>query len=162
MRTKCICAIILLILPVSTGAQTPMNSQKVEEFGITNCEIRRALSENLSSKMLEDESSLGYIVYYGGQFNIKPYGSWYTKRLPRRGEAFARAAAIKSRFVENFGIDENRIILLNGGYRESWAVELWLVPKGARPPLPVPTLAESEIKFRKGRVRKQEYTCWQL
>jgi hypothetical protein len=162
MKTKCVFIIFLLILPISVGGQTLTVPQKVDEFGIINCEDWMVRSENLSSKMREDATSLGYIVYYGGQVNIKPYGSWYTKRLPRRGEAFARAAAIKSRFVENFGIDENRIILLNGGYRESWAVELWLVPKGARPPLPVPTLTESEIKFRKGRMRKLEYTCWEL
>ena len=162
MKTKCIYVIVLLILPISVGGQTPMASQKVEEFGITNCDDWMARSENLSSKMRDDTSSLGYIIYYGGRVNIQPYGSPYTKRLPRRGEAFARAAAIKSRYVNNLGIDENRIILLNGGYRENWAVELWIVSRGARPPSPTPTLKESEIRFRKGRVRKQEYTCWEL
>lgn len=162
MNTKCIYVILLLILHISVAGQAPMVSQKVAEFGITNCDDWMAMSENLSSKMRVDESSLGYIVYYGGRVNIQPYGSWYTKRLPRRGEAFARAAAIKSRYVNTLGIDGNRIILLNGGYRENWTVELWLVPKGARPPLPTPTVKESEIRFRKGRIRKREYTCWEL
>src|SRR5829696_1001813 len=99
MKTKCICVILLLLLPISVDGQAPPDSQKVVEFGITNCDDWMARSENLSFKMLEDESSLGYIVYYGGRINIPPYGK-YTKRLPRRGEAFARAAAIKSRYVE--------------------------------------------------------------
>lgn len=162
MKTKCIYALILLIIPISVIGQAQMASQKVDEFGITNCDDWMARSENLSSKIREDESSLGYIVYYGGRVNIQPYGSWYTRRLPRRGEAFARAAAIKSRYIDSFGIDGNRIILLNGGYRENWTVELWLVPKGSRPPPPTPSLKESEIRFRKGRIRKLEYTCWEI
>lgn len=162
MKTKYVCVLVLLMLSISVDGQAQVVPQKVEEFGITNCDDWMARSESLSSKMREDESSLGYIVYYGGRVNIQPYGSPYTKRLPRRGEAFARASAIKSRYVNTFGIDENRIILLNGGYRENWTVELWLVPKGARPPLPTPTVKESEIRFRKGRIRKREYTCWEL
>jgi hypothetical protein len=162
MKPKYIYVIVLLILPLSVGGQAPVAAQKVDEFGITNCDDWMARSENLSSKMREDESSLGYIIYYGGRVNIQPYGSPHTRRLPRRGEAFARAAAIKSRYVNGLGIDGNRIILLNGGYRENWTVELWLVPKGGRPPLPAPSLKESEIRFRKGRVREQEYTCWEL
>src|SRR5215204_5256493 len=106
MRTKCICVIMLLIFPITVSSQTPNQAQKVDEFGVTNCDDWMARSENLSSQMLRDESSLGYIVYYGGRINIPPYGK-YTKRLPRRGEAFARAAAIKSRYVETFGIDGN-------------------------------------------------------
>ena len=162
MRTKCICVIMLLIFPITVSSQTSNQAQKVDEFGITNCDDWMARSENLSSKMREDESSLGYIIYYGGRVNIQPYGSPHTRRLPRRGEAFARAAAIKSRYVNSLGIDGNRIMLLNGGYRENWTVELWLVPKGGRPPLPTPSLKESVIRFRKGRVREQEYTCWEL
>ncbi len=161
MKITCIHVIVLLIFSISVAGQAPMVSQKVDEFGITNCDDWMARSESLSSKMREDKSSLGYIIYYGGRVNIQPY-SPYTKRLPRRGEAFARAAVIKSRYINTLGIDENRIILLNGGYRENWTVELWLVPKGARPPLPTPSVKESEIRFRKGEVRKQEYTCWEL
>src|SRR3712207_5421989 len=134
MKTNRIRVILLLILPVSAYAQA-----KVEEFGVTNCEDWMARSENLSSRMREDESSLGYILYYGGRVNVPPYGSTQTRRLPRRGEAFARAAAIKS-YVNNSGIDGGRVILLNGGYRETWAVELWLVPGGARPPAPTPSV----------------------
>jgi hypothetical protein len=162
MKTKCICIAILLYLPISVSSQTSIKAQKVIEFGITNCDDWMAMSENLVAKMREEESSLGYIIYYGGRVNIPPYGSPYTKRLPRRGEGFARAAVIKSRFVDNFGIDGNRIILVNGGYRETWSVELWVAPKGAGWPLPTPAIKESEIRFRKGRVRKQEYTCWEL
>jgi hypothetical protein len=163
MNTKCICLAILLYLPISVSGQTSNRPQKIEEFGITtNCDDWMARSENLVVKLSKDQSSLGYIVYYGGRVNIQPYDSPYTEKLPRRGEAFARAAVIKSRFVDTFGIDENRIILVNGGYRETWSVELWVAPGGDSWPRPTPTIQESAIRFRKGRVRKQEYTCWEL
>jgi len=162
MKTKCICLAILLYLPVSVIGQTSNRAQKIEEFGIINCDDWMARSENLVVKLREDESSLGYIVYYGGRVNVRPYDSPYTKKLPRRGEAFARAAVIKSRYVNTFGINENRIILVNGGYRETWAVELWVAPRSYSWPTPTPTVQESAIRFRKGRVRKQEYTCWEL
>lgn len=82
MKTKGICVIMLLILPFTASSQTPKQTQKAVEFGITSCDDWMALSENLSSMLREDESSLGYIVYYGGRINIPPYGK-YTQRLPR-------------------------------------------------------------------------------
>ena len=42
----------------------------------------------------------------------------------------------------------DKIVLINGGFREDAQVEIWLVPKDGELPKPTPTIAEADIKFR--------------
>jgi hypothetical protein len=72
-----------------------------------------------------------------------PHQILHTKprpHLPRRGEAEDRVARLKPYLVETRGIDPQRIVIVNGGYRENWMAELWIVPRGTNPPQPTPTL----------------------
>lgn len=48
----------------------------------------------------------------------------------------------KNYLVEARGIDPRRVIVIEGGRREDFIVELWLVPKGAVAPVPTPNLTE--------------------
>jgi hypothetical protein len=50
-------------------------------------------------------------------------------------------------------------VVINGGYRELWEAELWIVPKGATPPTPTPTIKVQDIRFRRGRIKKSDYEC---
>jgi hypothetical protein len=159
---KCICVIILLFLPILVSSQTLIDTQKIDEWSNTNCDDWMARIEGLAIEVGKDKSSQGYIIFYGGRKNISPYRSTFAKSLPRRGEAYARAAVLKSHLINTRKVEGNRIVLVNGGFRETWTVELWVVPKGAIPPLPTPTVKESAIRFRKGKIGKQEYTCWEL
>ena len=81
------------------------------------------------------------------------------KGLPRRGEAEARVARLKPYLVNSRGLDPKRIVVINGGYRESWMAELWIVPKGADAPTTTPTVQPQEIRFRKSRIKKRDYEC---
>jgi len=58
---------------------------------------------------------------------------------------------------------KDKIILVNGGFRENLGVEIWLVPTDAELPEPTPDVAESDIKFRKGKpIITPDYTrCYQ-
>ncbi|MBV8857759.1 MAG: hypothetical protein JOZ02_12560, partial [Acidobacteria bacterium] len=44
------------------------------------------------------------------------------------------------------GITADRIVTVDGGYREELTVELWVVPSGATPPAASPTVDPSEVK----------------
>ena len=47
--------------------------------------------------------------------------------------------------LSNYGIPESRIIGVNGGIREKTQVELWILPRGAKPPQPRPEFTEADV-----------------
>ena len=80
-------------------------------------------------------------------------------RLPKRGEAEARAARLKPYLVERRGIPAARLVVINGGYREDWLVELLIISPDEKTPAPYPTLKATDIKFRKGTARARDFRC---
>ncbi|MEO6588581.1 MAG: hypothetical protein ABIP06_04575 [Pyrinomonadaceae bacterium] len=102
-----------------------------------------------------------YVLYYGGRYR-REYSQWnYELRRyeklnlkyahPDDGLNWAKAIPL---FFENYiPLKEHRdfirdkIILINGGYREQTEVEIWLVPKNGKLPEPIPTIGEKLIKF---------------
>jgi hypothetical protein len=42
-------------------------------------------------------------------------------------------------------IAENRIVIIEGGFREDTTAEFFIVPKGAAPPVPTPSSNEKDI-----------------
>ena len=93
----------------------------------------------------------GYIVFYGGRRHLG--------RRMMRGEAQARAEAWRQYLILERKENPDRVILLDGGYREEWAVELWLVPQGAALPVPTPSIKAKGVKFRRGRTNWKRYVC---
>jgi hypothetical protein len=148
--------LILLIGP-SSVAQTSNEAREFDKYGSICCEDEKARLDNFAVHLQSEPEAIGYIIFYEG----RRYPSCYDRRprAPRRGEAEARAARIKPYLTEMRGLDAKRVIIVNGGYREEWTAELWIVPKGGEPPKPTPTLQAKDIKFRKGRIPKREYEC---
>lgn len=90
------------------------------------------------------------IVVYGGRNDTK------------EGEVVARLFAIRDRLLKNRSIDLSRIVLLDGGFREEYESELWIIPTLAREfasYLVNPTVESGEAKLRKSVLRKWEYSC---
>lgn len=52
----------------------------------------------------------------------------------------------KKLLVEKHHIDENRIVLMYGGYSASPELEIWIVPKKSPPPMPTIYLSKAEIE----------------
>lgn len=73
----------------------------------------------------------------------------YAGRRARASEAEARAARAKGYLVKERGIEAGRITTIDGGHQEELTVELYLVPPGARPPIPAPTVEPSEAQIIK-------------
>jgi hypothetical protein len=86
-------------------------------------------------------------------------GRRFRGRLPKRGEAAARAARIKTYLVQRRGIPSVRIMMIDAGYIEEFYVELRMIPPGATLPARRPTIPVEEIKFRKGKANPRDYRC---
>src|ERR1700754_1925513 len=74
-----------------------------------------------------DPQSKTYIIAYGA-------------REDAPGKARRYAVRAKNYLVNYRGIDPQRIVPVDGGRREEFVVEVWLVPKDAKPPEASPTI----------------------
>lgn len=154
--------LLMIFCVIVANAQTgtaPSEARKFDEFKDVGCEDEKARLDNFANELQNTPEAQGYIVFYGGKGRQHPARPNSRLALPRRGESEARAARLKPYLHESRGIDSNRMMVVNGGYRDRWAAELWIVPKGANPPAPTPTVKSVEIRFRRGRIKKSDYEC---
>jgi len=126
-------------------------TQKFDEFGDLKCEDEMARLDNLAIQLQQEPNAKAVLIYYGGRT--------FRGKLPRRGESVARAARLKPYLVNRRGIQSNRIVVINGGYREEWIVEVWVVPPGASMPSPFPMVAAKQVRFRRGKASPRNYRC---
>ncbi len=94
---------------------------------------QKARLDNLGIALQNDPATTAYIIAYGG-------------RTSRAGQADRLIDRAVDYIVTKRGVDKSRIVTLNGGFREEDCVELWLVPQGAKPPQPTPTVQAGEVR----------------
>jgi hypothetical protein len=94
---------------------------------------QKARLDNLAVELQSDPATTTYVIAYGG-------------RTSRSGQADLLGTRARDYLVANRGIDQSRIVVLNGGFREEDCVELWIVPRGATPPQPTPTLQPGDVR----------------
>jgi hypothetical protein len=94
---------------------------------------QKARLDNLAVELQNDPSTTTYVIAYGG-------------RTSRIGEADLLGARARDYLVTQRGIDQSRIVVLNGGFREEDCVELFIVPRGATQPLPTPTVQPGDVR----------------
>ncbi len=149
MKTK-----LLTILLSFFGLVSPIFAQqearklfdvKVDEI---ICDDAKTLLDNLSVELQNNPNAKTYIIFYGGRRIMG--------HLPRRGEAAARIYYWKPYLYNTRRIENSRIEVIDGGYRENLAAEIWIVPSGAKPPTLTPTLTERDIRFRRGKIKRIE------
>lgn len=137
-------------LPVVRGS-SPTDMRKFDDFGDINCEGEMARLDNIALQLQNEPNSKAVLVFFGG--------TTFRGRLPRRGEAAARAARLKPYLVDRRGIPFNRVMVFDGGYAKEWHVEVWIVPIDLWFPAPQPSVPEGGVKFREGRVNPRDYRC---
>ena len=113
----------------------PPTSRKVDEYGDVTAGNEKARLDNFAIELQNDPTARGYLICYGG------------RRGPR-GAARRRCDRAKNFLVASRGVDSRRLVAFDGGYREFLTVEAWIVPPGAAPPPPAPTV------FPRGRERR--------
>ena len=124
--------------------------RKLDSFGALNCEDEMARLDNFAIELHNSPESQAYIIVYGG------------RRDTRRNEVRARLSRIRYYLINNRRIDSERIILVNGGHRERFTIELWLRPRNEVAPVITPSVQPREVRFRRGRVHRWEYDCSEL
>lgn len=85
--------------------------------------------DNFAINLTEDRTKKGYIVVYAG-------------RDGRAAAARARAERAKNYLVNERGIKARRVVTMYGGRRETFAVELYILPGRAPAPTPHRTLSD--------------------
>ena len=111
----------------------PVKGRKFDEFPSVAFDDDKARLDNLAIEMQNDPNATGYVIVYGG-------------RNSRAGQADKLGARAMQYLTTARGIDARRLVLLNGGYRETDYFEVWIVPQGAEPPAPSPTVAPEDAK----------------
>ena len=160
---KTLFPIFVLVLVSVEVSSRPFSEEArlFDRFENIYCEDEKARLDNFVNQLRDQQLAIGYIVFYGGLEYGREYGRPGRIRLPRRNEAEARASRLKPYIVNGWpDLDPRRIIVVNGGYRKTWQAELWVVPNGAKPPVPTPTLKPEQVKFRKGVAREKDYRCY--
>src|SRR4051812_18105690 len=145
--------LVLLLLPtlVLSASRPDSPIKKFDEFGDINCESEYARLDNFAVALQNEPQAKGLIIFYGGKA--------FKGRLPKRGEAEARAARLIPYLVDRRAIAKERLTVINGGYADKWRAELWVVPTGAMNPTPNPTVALEKMRFAKGKVTSRTYRC---
>lgn len=152
---KFIIGFISVVALAYSGFAQSEKARLLDEFGNEPCEMILARSDNLLDKLKRNPTTLAYIIFYEGKhlqsvYNKKTKQNESKYLNPRYGEARNKAKAITFYLTKWRKMSKNRLILIDGGYRESYGVELWIAPQNSDPPKPSPDLERKDVKFRRG------------
>jgi hypothetical protein len=131
-----ITASILCFAPASfsqKGDQT--QSKLLTSYGNPGAsdELGAALDQ-LAEALRTQVSDIGYVIVYRGH-NNPPRSS---RRYDPPGLFHRHALAVRNYLVRAKNIESERIEVIDGGMRNRFQADIWLVPKGERPPSPSP------------------------
>lgn len=130
----------------AVSAITPLEkkiivAREFDECNSCSFDDQKARLDNLAVELQNDPSTRAYILAYGGR--MSPLGQ--VEKLMNRSRDY---------LITQRGIDDSRIVVVNGGFREEDSVELWIVPSGAAPPKPTPTVQAGDVNPGKPARRK--------
>jgi len=100
----------------------------------------KARLDNLAIELQNAPNSQAYIMIYAG-------------RTSRTGQADRLGKRTMDYLVNQRGVDTQRIVIINGGYRDSDFIEIWICPPGAKTPQPTPTVQPGDAQPAQERTR---------
>ena len=151
LRTYAVIITLLFSETLAQGGTATDDLRKFDEFGDIKCEDEMARLDNIANQLQNEPTTKAVLVFFGG--------TTFRGKLPRRGDAEARAARLKPYLVNRRGIASNRVIVFDGGYTKAWRVEVWIVPLDFWFPAPQPTIPAGEVRFRKGKANPRNFRC---
>lgn len=92
----------------------------------------KARLDNLAIELQNTPGAQGYIFVY-------------TAPGSRPGQYDRLARRVQDYMVNRRQIDASRLVILNGGNRETDFYEFWIVPQGAKPPEATPTMQSNSV-----------------
>jgi hypothetical protein len=114
--------------------------KRFDEFPSIAHDDDKARFDNLAIELQNNPSATGYIIAYAG-------------RNSRPGEADRMGQRAVDYLTTTRGISRDRLVFVNGGYRDANSFELWLVPQGAEAPRPTPSVTPDQIRNAPSRRR---------
>src|SRR5215218_3054332 len=119
-----------------SGLPSITPAKRFDEFPSIAHDDDKARLDNLAIELQNNPGATGYVIAYAG-------------RNSRAGEADRMTKRAADYLTTTRGIGRDRLVTINGGYRESNSFELWLVPQGAEAPRPTPTVSPEERRTRR-------------
>lgn len=119
-----------------------LGPRKVDEYGDIMFADERARLDNFALELENDPTAQAYLIAYAGM-------------RARVGEAQRRGDRAKSYLHNARGVEEDRIVVVDGGHREERAVELYVVPSGAKPPVATPTVDAKDVEVVGPRAKRR-------
>lgn len=155
---KILLGLVFFVFPAVNVFGQSKEARKIDEFGIIPCGHFNALIYSAYAAIKEAPEAKLHVIYYGeGRAQTGSTLNGKTKRpekklfYPHRLDALNRAKEVPLNLRLAHNLAEDKVVLIDGGFREDFELEIWLVPKDSAPPRPTPTVDEKDVKFRKGK-----------
>lgn len=112
-----------------------------DEYSKVSSDVERTRLDNFAVELQSNQDFKGYVIAYAG-------------KRAQIGEAQTHAKQVKDYLVVKRKVDADRIVAMDGGYREEAAVELYVLPSTLAPPTPSPTVPTNDVEIIKKVNRK--------
>ena len=119
-------------------------------------EDQAAQLDGFAAALRQEPNSRGYLIAYAQYYVSRPPDAPFYD--PDRGyfRTLIDPPGLISRMLQRdrnylakaHGISPSKLVIVNGGYREGRAIELWIVPPGAPPPKSTPEAFPRKRKKR--------------
>lgn len=148
--------LVIFVLLISC----PLFSQEVKQvdaWGNLECDhyIKRLAGVFQESK--DNPSARIYFFVYEGKESSQSHRNYNYRNdksrllLPQYGSAKAKIKSIRDGLKLLLKADLEKFVFIEAGFQDTEHIEIFLVPDGATPPKPTPTL--KKMKYRKGKPR---------
>jgi PEGA domain len=121
----------------------PPECRVFDQFPSVAFDDDKARLDNLAIELQNSPDATAYIIIYGG-------------RTSRAGQADALGRRTLDYLRAQRGVDAHRVVIVNGGYRDTDFIEIWVCPPGAKPPQPTPTVQPGDVKPAQERTRPRK------
>ena len=115
-------------------------ASKFGEFGEVDEKAFKANMEQMSTFLSQSPDNL-FLIAYAGRNSERGFASNWLRRI--------RESLVMS------GVVPRRVITVDGGFREEPIFDFWIVPVGAEPPRPTPTVKRTDIVYPNTRPVKK-------
>ncbi len=98
-----------------------------------------------AQEVTKHKDSNAYVIFYNQR-----KGKYPLDKATTESQEVVRFLTNKPKYTDyrpnpKYPISPERVIVIDGGYREEATLEFWIVPQNAEPPKPTPTFSLSEI-----------------
>lgn len=136
------CALVLLVIGTTGWGQQPLSQPDIS--------LPKAVLLNSYTRSTSEEKSLFFDQLFAETARTpgaKAYVIIYCGKSCAYGEIEAHIRGMRVMKVLFRKFPSEQFLVIHGGFREVLTTELWVVPPGACPPMPSPTVEIDAVKF---------------